>query len=108
MTITTPSDIRLTADQGIRPEPGDPLGSQADSLRDAGSSLEQVLRTTIYVVADERPDLVRVWKVIEEAFGTPSPPSTLVGVALLGYADRLVEIEAVALAGSPRSMSSIR
>jgi len=35
--------------------------------------------------------------VIAEAFGDARPPSTLLGVAMLGYAGQLVELEAVAL-----------
>ena len=57
---------------------------------DAGS----LLKTTIYVVADERADLVRVWETVSPRLGRA--PSTLLGVSLLGYPDQLVEIEAVA------------
>lgn len=63
----------------------------------AGSSLEYVLKTTVYVVGDDRSDLVQAWKVVEEAFGEHSPPSTLLGVKFLGYPEQLVEIEAIAL-----------
>lgn len=57
-----------------------------------------MLKTTVYVVAAERSDLLRVWDVVAEGFGTTRPPSTLLGVSMLGYADQLVEIEAIALA----------
>jgi enamine deaminase RidA (YjgF/YER057c/UK114 family) len=67
------------------------------ALTGAGSSLEHVLKTTVYVVAQDRSELVRVWTVVEEAFGEHRPPSTLLGVAHLGYPEQLVEIEAVAL-----------
>jgi enamine deaminase RidA (YjgF/YER057c/UK114 family) len=67
------------------------------ALAAAGSSFEQVLKTTIFVVAEDRSDLVRTWKVVEDAFGAARPPSTLLGVAKLGYPEQLVEIEAVAL-----------
>lgn len=67
------------------------------ALAAAGSSPTQVLKTTVYVVAGEHADLVRVWRVVEEAFAPARPPSTLLGVAVLGYPDQLVEIEAVAL-----------
>jgi enamine deaminase RidA (YjgF/YER057c/UK114 family) len=86
--------------------PGDPEGQARQALdnlvvvlAEAGSSLEQVLKTTVYVATTERADLVRVWKVVEERFGSVRPPSTLLGVSLLGYPRQLVEIEAVALAG---------
>jgi hypothetical protein len=40
---------------------------------------------------------VRVWRVVEEGFAPARPPSTLLGVAVLGYPGQLVEIEAVGL-----------
>jgi enamine deaminase RidA (YjgF/YER057c/UK114 family) len=40
---------------------------------------------------------VRVWDVVAARFGSAKPPSTLLGVAMLGYPDQLVEIEAIAL-----------
>ncbi|MDQ2984020.1 MAG: RidA family protein [Actinomycetota bacterium] len=67
------------------------------ALEAAGSGLGQVLKTTVYVAAQEHVDLLRVWKVVEESFGESRPPSTLLGVSLLGYTGQLVEIEAVAL-----------
>jgi enamine deaminase RidA (YjgF/YER057c/UK114 family) len=69
------------------------------ALEAAGSSFEQVLKTTVYVASADRPDLVRVWGVVEQAFAPARPPSTLLGVAALGYDGQLVEVEAVALAG---------
>ena len=68
------------------------------ALESAGSSFERVLKSTVYVVAEERADLVRTWKAVEEGFHPARPPSTLLGVVVLGYAGQLVEIEAVALA----------
>ena len=73
------------------------LDNLASVLSEAGSSLEQVLKTTVYVAAGDRSDLLRAWTVVEERFGPSRPPSTLLGVSFLGYRDQLVEIEAVAL-----------
>ena len=67
-------------------------------LEEAGSSMKRVVKTTVYAVG-EQADLVRVWRVVEAALGDAKPPSTLLGVAALGYTDQLVEIEAVALVG---------
>ncbi len=67
------------------------------ALEGAGSGFDRVLKTTVYVVATERAELVRVWGVVETAFAPARPPSTLLGVAFLGYPEQLVEIEAVAL-----------
>ena len=57
-----------------------------------------VLKTTVFVASAERADLVAAWDVVSAAFGEHDAPSTLLGVAVLGYADQLVEIEAVAVA----------
>jgi enamine deaminase RidA (YjgF/YER057c/UK114 family) len=70
------------------------------TLASSGSGPERVLKTTVYVASSERSDLVRVWNVVASAFAPARPPSTLLGVAVLGYPDQLVEIEAVALAGA--------
>lgn len=64
------------------------------ALAEAGSSVASLVKTTIYVVAEERADLVRVWNVVEPRLGRA--PSTLLGVSFLGYPDQLVEIDAVA------------
>ena len=74
-------------------------------LTEAGSTRSQVLKTTVYVSANDRSELVRVWKVVEETFAAARPPSTLLGVTLLGYRDQLVEIEAVAVVGDRSSVS---
>jgi len=55
-----------------------------------------VLKTTVYVCSPRREDLVTAWNVIAAAFGDHDAPSTLLGVAALGYEGQLVEIEAVA------------
>ncbi|SDM46617.1 RidA family protein [Allokutzneria albata] len=67
------------------------------ALRAAGSSLDGVAKTTVYVRSSEQADLVAVWKVVRAAFGGHDAPSTLLGVAALGYDDQLVEVEAVAV-----------
>jgi enamine deaminase RidA (YjgF/YER057c/UK114 family) len=68
-----------------------------ETLEAARSGPELVLKTTLYVVAGDRADLVRVWNVVADRLAPLRPPSTLLGVAMLGYANQLVEIEAVAL-----------
>jgi enamine deaminase RidA (YjgF/YER057c/UK114 family) len=52
------------------------------------------------VATTDRSELVAAWQVVREAFGDHDAPSTLVGVALLGYPDQLVEVEAVAVRDS--------
>jgi len=68
------------------------------ALAAAGASVADVLKTTVYVASADRADLLTVWDVVHHAFGEHDAPSTLLGVALLGYAGQLVEIEAIALA----------
>jgi enamine deaminase RidA (YjgF/YER057c/UK114 family) len=68
------------------------------ALEAAGSGFEHVLKSTVYVASSDRAQLVRVWNVVEKSFAPARPPSTLLGVAGLGYAGQLVEIEAVGLA----------
>ena len=65
------------------------------ALGERGVGPECLLKTTVFVVAQTRADLVRVWDVVSPRLGRA--PSTLVGVSLLGYADQLVEIEAIAV-----------
>lgn len=89
-TVVAPGDPEAQARQA--------LDNLVVTLAGAGSSLEQVLKTTVYVATSDRAELVRVWKVVEERLGAVRPPSTLIGVSLLGYPQQLVEIEAVALA----------
>jgi enamine deaminase RidA (YjgF/YER057c/UK114 family) len=68
----------------------------SEALAEAGAAPEDLLKTTIYVVGEERSDLVRAWTVVSERLGRA--PSTLLGVSFLGYPDQLVEIEAIARA----------
>jgi enamine deaminase RidA (YjgF/YER057c/UK114 family) len=56
---------------------------------------DALLKTTVFVASGHRADLVRVWDIVSPRLGRA--PSTLVGVALLGYPDQLVEIEAIAV-----------
>lgn len=66
------------------------------ALEAAGASLTDVVETTIYVASQRREDLVLAWNVVSGQFGEHDVPSTLLGVAVLGYPDQLVEVEAIA------------
>ncbi len=66
------------------------------ALGDAGAGLDDVVRTTVYVASSARADLVAAWEVVRDALSPHDPPSTLLGVAVLGYVDQLVEVDAVA------------
>ncbi|HEY3775793.1 MAG TPA: RidA family protein [Solirubrobacteraceae bacterium] len=67
------------------------------ALEDAGCALSGIVKTTIFVASSARDDLLDAWNEYEKVFGTDGPPSTLLGVAALGWHEQLVEIEAVAV-----------
>jgi enamine deaminase RidA (YjgF/YER057c/UK114 family) len=60
-----------------------------------GAEPKHLIRTTVYVVGT-REDLVAAWAAIAERLLPYRPPSTLIGVTALGYANQLVEIDGVA------------
>jgi enamine deaminase RidA (YjgF/YER057c/UK114 family) len=101
-TVFTAGACPIDAD-GRVPEPGDvpaqtrrTLDNLIVALRAAGCSLGDVLKTTVYVASSDRSDLLAAWAVVESEFGGDGPPSTLLGVAALGFDGQLVEIDAVA------------
>lgn len=74
------------------------LANLSEQLRQAGTDLEHVVNTTVYVVADQTTDLSVVWDVVTASGLAVGPhSSTLLGVSLLGYTGQLVEITAVAV-----------
>jgi len=75
------------------------MANLVKALAEAGVGLGDVLKTTIYVASADAADLGAVWDVVHADFAEYEPPSTLLGVSVLGYIGQLVEIEAVALAG---------
>jgi enamine deaminase RidA (YjgF/YER057c/UK114 family) len=83
-----PGDIRRQAEQV--------MANLATALDAAGAQLSDVVKTTVYVASSHQPDLVTAWEVVSAAFGDHDVPSTLLGVAVLGYRDQLVEVEAIA------------
>jgi enamine deaminase RidA (YjgF/YER057c/UK114 family) len=90
-------------EDGTTAAPGDYAGQAAKAfenmrtaLADAGAAIEDVISTRVLVATTRRQDLVAAWEVVRDSFGAHDVPSTLLGVTVLGYADQLVEIEAVA------------
>ena len=67
------------------------------ALQEAGASLTDVVKTTVYVASTQQQDLVTAWNVYREYMGSHDVPSTFLGVTVLGYDDQLVEVEAVAV-----------
>jgi enamine deaminase RidA (YjgF/YER057c/UK114 family) len=118
----TPPDARLVHTAGACPIDEDdrvvPLGDIAGqaaqvmdnlevALEAAGAALTDVVRTTVYVATTDQSDLVIAWGVVRARFGDHDPPSTLVGVTVLGYQGQLVEVDAVAVAGRGRGVPSV-
>lgn len=66
------------------------------TLEAVGAGPDDVVKTTVYVVADDRADLAAVWEVVQDS-GVAGAASTLLGVSLLEYEGQLVEIEAIAV-----------
>jgi enamine deaminase RidA (YjgF/YER057c/UK114 family) len=66
------------------------------ALREAGAELGDVVKSTVYVATQRQEDLLAAWDVVHRWFGEHAAPSTLLGVAVLGYNGQLVEVEAVA------------
>nr|WP_203610104.1 Rid family hydrolase [Streptomyces sp. SID8111] len=108
---TAPAESRLIFlagacplnDDGSTAAVGDYAGQAAKAvenmrtaLASADASLEDVISTRVLVASTRQEDLVTAWEVVRDAFGDHDVPSTLMGVTVLGYADQLVEIEAVA------------
>ena len=73
------------------------LANLLRQLEAGGAGPDDVVKTTVYV-ADDHDAMIRVWEVVQRS-PIASAPSTLLGVALLGYSGQLVEIEAVAIVG---------
>jgi enamine deaminase RidA (YjgF/YER057c/UK114 family) len=58
-----------------------------------GFSKHDIHQLTVYVVGPQQ-HLRDAWAEVAECFDGDVPPATLLGVALLGYEDQLVEIDA--------------
>jgi enamine deaminase RidA (YjgF/YER057c/UK114 family) len=84
--------------------PGDVVGQAqhamahlVSALLAAGAELSDVVRTTVYVASPRRDDLAAAWGVVVRGrFGDHDALATLLGVAILGYPDQLVEVDAIA------------
>ncbi|MGZ8765369.1 MAG: RidA family protein [Acidimicrobiia bacterium] len=72
------------------------LANLLRQLAAGGAVPDDVVKTTVYVVGASHEVQSCVWRVVQRS-SLAAMPSTLVGVALLGYKGQLVEIEAVAV-----------
>src|ERR1700747_2144402 len=92
-------------DQGRVVAPGDiaaQMRQALDNLRialeESGAAMRDRLKSTIFFSTSSRDDFVVAWNEIAGGFGDHNPPSTLLGVSVLGFPDQLVEVEAIAVA----------
>jgi enamine deaminase RidA (YjgF/YER057c/UK114 family) len=102
-TVFAAGACPLDAEGRVQPA-GDLEGQAARALANllvaldaAGAAPGDLVKTTLYVAADSREELVRAWDVIAAGLEPARPPSTLLGVGYLGYPGQLVEIEAIAV-----------
>ena len=82
---------------------GDPHSQARQCLRNLravidvhGFSIADVRRLVVYVVG-EQASLSAAWNAVTEYFHGEVPPATLLGIARLGYAEQLVEVDATVL-----------
>jgi enamine deaminase RidA (YjgF/YER057c/UK114 family) len=87
--LVGPDDVTVQARQVV--------ANLVEALHAAGAELTDVAKITVYVASKWREDLVKVWEIVHAAFGEHDAPSTLLGVASLGYPEQMVEVEAVAV-----------
>jgi enamine deaminase RidA (YjgF/YER057c/UK114 family) len=66
------------------------------ALEAAGAGVNDIVKTTVFVVASERETLGRAWMYLGKS-GLTKAPSTLLGVTFLGYEGQLIEVEAIAV-----------
>jgi enamine deaminase RidA (YjgF/YER057c/UK114 family) len=100
------SGTTATDDQGELVGPGDPYAQTMfiirkieRALKQAGATLEDVVRTRIYIVSPDQWEPVS--KAHGEVFGEIRPANTLIIIAGLIGEGYLVEMEADAIIGDP-------
>ncbi|MGB9227356.1 RidA family protein [Mycobacterium sp.] len=94
---------RVVAPGNIAAQARQAFGNLRVALEECGVEMRDVLKMTIFVSTSRREDLVVAWNEVAAGLGDHDPPSTLLGVTVLGYPDQLVEIEAIAVAAQSRS-----
>jgi enamine deaminase RidA (YjgF/YER057c/UK114 family) len=75
------------------------LGNLHTVMATHGFDRDDIRYLRIYVVGSA-PDLSTAWDAVATWFDHDVPPATLLGVARLGYADQLVEIDATVVRAS--------
>ena len=93
--ITAPGDLAAQMRQA--------LANLLIALEEAGATIRDVLKTTVYVASSDRGDLSAAWREVRAVFGDHEMPGTVIGVAVLAAPGQLVEIEAIAAAPEQRA-----
>jgi len=75
--VVAPAEVRAQMRQA--------LGNLRIALAESGAAITDVLETTVYVASRDRDDLIAAWREVAGFFGDHDAPSTLLGVAVLGY-----------------------
>jgi enamine deaminase RidA (YjgF/YER057c/UK114 family) len=90
-------DGRVVAPGDIPSQTRQSLANLQIALDEADCQQCDVVKTTVFVASSSREDLLQAWNEYESLYGPYGPPSTLLGVAMLGWPEQLVEIEAIAV-----------
>jgi enamine deaminase RidA (YjgF/YER057c/UK114 family) len=75
--VVEPGDVAAQARQAV--------ANLRVALEECGCGFADVLKTTVFVASGDSADLVTAWNEVAGAFGEHDAPSTLLGVATLGY-----------------------
>ena len=90
--VTAPGDLAAQTRQA--------LANLQIVLEDAGATIRDVLKITVYVASSDPGDLIAAWEEVKGVLRdhNPYPPGTCLGVTVLACPGQLVEIEAIAAA----------
>ena len=106
-----PDDARLVFlagscpldDAGVTVGVGDPqlqaeqcVANLRTLLGELSAEVTNIVSTRVLVACTDQDTLRAAWQGYRNAMAAHDPPSTLLGVTVLGYDDQLVEVEAVA------------
>ena len=94
-TVAWGEDGRLVGEGDVYAQAKQAISNIEKALTQAGASLNDVVRTRIYVTDISRLD--EVARAHGEAFGEIRPASSMVEVSALAEPEMLVEIEAIAV-----------
>jgi enamine deaminase RidA (YjgF/YER057c/UK114 family) len=81
------------------------LANLERQLAAGGATPDHVVKTTVYVAGVSHRQQNAVWEAVQDS-PFAIAPSTLVGVALLGYRGQMVEIDAIAVIDDGAGRSS--